>query len=137
MAENVTKFEIPAAFRELAEKNASQAMEICERMKGTADDMTDRLKEAYTTATKGANDYGLQLLEASRAHANAAFDYAIKLLAVKSLSELVELSTAHVRKQLDVLTEQSKKLTSLAQKVASETAEPIKEGVTKVFKRAA
>lgn len=131
------KFEIPAAFRDFAEKSASQAKEACERMKSTTDEMTDRFEEAYTTATGGANDYGLQLLEASRAHTNAAFDYATKVLAVKSLSELIELSTAHVREQLNVLTEQSKKLTSLVQKVAHETAEPIKEGVTKVFRRAA
>ena len=35
------------------------------------------------------------------------------------------------------MTAQTKELTSLAQKVATETAEPIKEGVGKVFKQAA
>ena len=33
------------------------------------------------------------------------------------------------------MTAQTKELTSLAQKVATETAEPIKEGVAKVFKK--
>ncbi len=131
------KFEIPAEFREFAEKSASQAKEACERMKTTADEMTDRFKEAYTTATKGASEYGLELIKVNRANANAALDYATKLLTVKSLSELIELSTAYIRDQFDVLSEQSKKLTSLAQKVANETAEPIKEGMTKAFSRAA
>ena len=99
--------------------------------------IADQLEEAYKTATRGANDYGLQLLEATRAHATAAFDYAAKLTAAKSLSELVELSTAHLREQVDVLAEQSKKLTSLTQKVTTETAGAIKEGVNKVFERAA
>ena len=76
-------------------------------------------------------------MEGGRAHANSAFDYATKLIAAKSLSELIELTSAHAREQLDVLTEQSKKLTSLAQKVANETAEPIKEGITQAFRRAA
>ena len=47
------------------------------------------------------------------------------------------MSTAHARKQFEALTAQTKELTALAQKVASETAEPIKEGVGKVFKHAA
>jgi len=136
-AATFSKFEIPAPFRDFVEKSASQAKEACARMKSTADEMTERLEEAYMTATRGANEYGFQLLEANRAHANAAFDYAISLLAAKSLSEVVELSTAHLRKQFRALTNQSKELTSLAQKVASETAQPIKEGVNKAFKQAA
>ena len=131
------KFEIPPQFRDFVEKSASQAKEACDKMKTTTDEMTDRLRESYATATRGANDYGLQLIEAGRAHANSAFDYATKLVAAKSFSELVELTTTHAREQFEVLTEQSKKLTSLAQKVANETAEPIKEGMTKAFKRAA
>ena len=131
------KFEIPAPFREFAEKSASQAKEACERMKSTNDEMADRLKESYATASKGVDDYGLQLMEAGRAWADSAFNYATQLLEAKSLSEWMELTATHTREQLDVLTEQSRKLTSLAQKVANETAEPIKEGVAKAFKQAA
>jgi hypothetical protein len=56
---------------------------------------------------------------------------------VKSLSEAIELSTAHVRKQFDALSEQTKELTALAQKVASETSEPIRQGMTGAFKKVA
>lgn len=131
------KFEIPTQMRDLVEKSASQAKEACERMKSATDEMADRLKESYATASRGANDYGLQLMEAGRAHATSAFDYAAKVVAAKSISELIELTTAHACEQLNVLTEQSKKLTSLAQKVANESAEPINEGIMKAFKRAA
>jgi phasin len=134
---DLPKFEIPAEFREFAEKTASQAKETCEKMKTANEEMSDRFKEAYTRATKGAADYGLGLIEAARANVDATFDYAIKLFAAKSPSELIELSTAHLRKQFEAMTEQSKELTALAQKVANETAEPIKEGVTKAFKQAA
>lgn len=53
------------------------------------------------------------------------------------MSELIELTSAHAREQLDVLAEQSKKLTVLAQKVANEIAEPIKEGMRQALTRAA
>ena len=59
------------------------------------------------------------------------------MLTAKSLSEVVELSTSHARKQFETLTAQSKELTALAQKVAAETAEPLKAGVTSAFRKVA
>ena len=56
---------------------------------------------------------------------------------MKSPSEVVELSTAQLRKQLEALAGQSKELTALAQKVATETAEPIRQGLNKAFAQAA
>jgi phasin len=131
------KLEIPAAFREIAEKSVSQAKEHYEKMKSAAEDATDVLEDTYATATKGAADYGAKLIETARVNTNAAFDFYSELMTVKSLSEMVELSTAHVRKQFETVTGQTKELTALAQKVTTETAEPIKESVTKVFKKVA
>ena len=55
-------------------------------------------------------------------------------MTVKTVSEVVEMSTAHARQQFDVVSAQAKDLSSLAQKVATDTAEPIKAGVNKAFK---
>jgi phasin len=132
---DLPKMEVPAAFRELAEKSVSQAKETYEKMKSAAEEATDVLEETYTTATKGVSDYGLKVIEAARANTNAAFDFATQLMTVKSVSEVVELSTAHSRKQFEALTAQSKELAAIAQKVATETAEPVKESFGKVFKK--
>src|SRR5439155_14923141 len=70
------KMEIPAAFREFAEKSVSQAKETYEKMKGAAEEATDLLEGTYATASKGATDYGLKLIDAARANTNAAFDFA-------------------------------------------------------------
>src|SRR5262245_61456908 len=129
------KLEIPAAFREFAEKSVSQAKETYEKMKTAAEEATDVLEDTYATASKGASDYGLKLIETARVNTNAAFDFATQLMAVKSLSEVVELSTAHARKQFETATEQTKELAALAQKVATEAAEPIKGSVTKAFQK--
>jgi len=131
------KMEVPAAFREFAEKSVSQAKETYEKMKSAAEEATDVLEDTYTTASKGASDYGLKLIEATRTNTNAYFDFVTELMAVKSLSEVVELSTAHTRKQFEALTAQTKDLTALAQKVATDTAEPIKGSVNKAFKKVA
>jgi phasin len=131
------KLEIPAAFREIAEKSVSQAKETYEKMKSAAEEATDVLEDTYATATKGAADYGAKLIETARVNTNSTFDFYTELMTVKSFSEMIELSTAHARKQFEVATAQTKELSALAQKVTTETAEPIKESVTKVFKKVA
>ncbi len=131
----IPKMEIPAAFREFAEKSVSQAKETYEKMKTAAEEATDVLEGTYATASKGAADYGLKMIEAARVNTNANFDFASQFMAVKSFSEAVELSTMHMRKQFETLTAQSKDLAALAQKVTAETTEPVKESFTKAFKK--
>src|SRR6266852_3237394 len=114
---DLPKLEVPAAFREIAEKGVAQAKDAYERVKAAA--------------------YNLKVIEAARANTNAAFDYARELLDVKSFSEIIELSTAHARKQFEAVSEQTKELAALAQKVATETTEPLKSGVTKAFRKVA
>jgi hypothetical protein len=54
--------------------------------------------------------------------------------------EFIEMSTAyakdtaHVRKQFETSAGQTQHLTTLAQKVTTETARPLQAGVTKAFK---
>jgi phasin len=127
------KMEVPAAFREITEKSVSQAKENYEKLKAAAEEATEVMEETYATATKGSTEYGLKLIDAARLNTNAAFDFFGELIAVKSLSEALELSTAHARKQFETVTEQTKELTSIAQKVATDAAEPLKSGVTKAF----
>lgn len=134
---DLPKIEVPAAFREIAEKSVAQAKDAYEKVKAATEEATDVLEDTYTTAMKGTVDYNLKLIEAARVNANATFDFASELVAVKSLSEMVELTTAHARKQFEALTEQSKDLAAAYQKLAAETAEPLKSGVSKAFKKVA
>jgi phasin len=131
------KMEIPAAFREFAEKGVSQAKEHYEKMKTAAEEATGVMEGTYATASKGATEYGYKVIEAARINTNAAFDFAGELMNAKSFSDFVELSTAHARKQFETLTAQGKELAALAQKVATDTAEPVKESVNKAFKKVA
>lgn len=131
------KVEFPPAFREIAEKSIAQAKEGYEKMRTAAEDATEVLEETYATASKGASDYGLKLVETARANSNAAFDLFGRLLTAKSYSEVVELSTGFMRSQFDTATAQAKDLADHAQKVATETAAPMKESLTTAFSKAA
>jgi phasin len=133
----IPKVEMPAAFREFAERGVAQAKDTYEKMKAVAEEATDVLETTYSTASKGASDYGLKMIEAARVNTNAAFDFANEMITAKSLSEVIELSSAHARKQFETLTKQGKELSALAQKVATETSEPIKNGINKAFSKVA
>lgn len=130
------KMEVPAAFREFAEKGVSQARDNWEKMKAATEEATDVLETTYSTAAKGAADYGLALIDVARNNMNATFDFYSEIVTAKSLSEVVELSTAHARKQFETATAQARELTALAQKVATETTEPLKSGMSSAFKKA-
>ena len=119
---DLPKMGMPEAFREIAEKGVAQAKDNYEKIQAAAEEATDLLKGAYTTAAKGATDYNLKVIEIARTNTITAFDYAHELLGVKSPSEFFELSTAHARKQFEAMTAQTKELTELAQKVTNENA---------------
>ena len=98
--------------------------------------MADILSETYSTNARVAADYGIKVMEISGANTNSAFDFLSKLMDTKSLSEIVQLSAAQTRKNFEVTSAQNKELWQLARKVATETAEPIKKGFTKVLQKA-
>jgi phasin len=134
---DMPNMEVPAAFREIAEKGVAQAKESYEKMKTAAEEATEMLEGTYATASKGCSDYGLKLIETAKANSNAAFDLFGEMLTAKSYSEVVELYTAYVRTQFDTVSAQAKELADHAQKVATETVEPIKESLTSAFSKAA
>ncbi len=82
-------------------------------------------------------DYNNKIIEFTHANTSAAFDFVQKMSGVKSPSEFLELWTEHARKQVETLTEQSKQLATLAQKVTRTTTEPLKTGVSNPFNIAA
>jgi phasin len=127
------KVEVPEMVRDFAEKSVQQAKDAYSRIKSAAEEATDVLEDTYTTASKGATEFNLKALEALRVNVNASFDYTRELLGSKSLADAVELSASHIRKQFESLSAQAKTLSALAQKVATETAGPIKAGVSKTL----
>jgi len=134
---DMPKIEVPAAFREIAEKGIAQCKDNYEKIKTAAEEATDVLEETYAAATKGASGYGLKVLENARANSNAAFDLFGQLMTAKSVSEVVETSTAFWRERFEALMAQGKELADVAQKAATETSEPIKAGFSNAVRKAA
>jgi phasin len=121
------------AYRATAEKGTAQAKEAFEKMSAATAEGTDLIKNSYSIAVKGAQEYNTKVNEFAQTNTKVAIEFVQKLLGVKSPSDVIELSTNHSRKQYETLSEQAKELAALAQKVTLATVEPLTTGVTKAF----
>jgi phasin len=131
----ISKKDGPEAFREIVEKGTTQPNETYENMNAATIEAADVIKNSYWTAVKGVEDYNSKFIEFARANTNATFDFVQKMSGVKSPTAFIELWTEHARKQVETLTEQTKELAALAQKVT--LASSAETGVTDALKRAA
>ena len=129
------KMAMPGIFGGIAEQGAVRARENCEKMKAASGEMADILREACSTNARSATDYGIKVIEISGINTNSALDFLTNLAGSKSLSEFIQLSAAQSRKNFEAASAQNKELWDLVQKAASETAEPIKQSVTRVLQK--
>ena len=112
---------------------ATKPAEAYEKMTAATSEATGVIKESYSTAVNGAQDYNNKFLEFAQTNTNTTFEFAKKLLDVKSPAEFIELSAERARQQFATLNEQTKELAVLAQKVTLASTEPLKAGVAKAF----
>jgi phasin len=122
----------PRAFSEMADKSVMQTQEAYRKM---STETADLIKTSSANALKGLQDYNNKFLEFAHTNSNAAFGFMQKLHDVESPSEFMELSTEHARTQTQTLTEQTKVLAELAQKIGLAGAIPLQEGLGKAFSR--
>ena len=127
------KIDATQAFRATAENGSAQAKEAFEKMSAATAEATDLIKNSYSTAVKGAQEYNTKVNEFAQTNTKVALEFVQKLLGMKSPSDVIELSTNHSRNQFETLSEQTKELAALAHKVTLATVEPLKAGVTKAF----
>jgi phasin len=120
------------AARKFGDKGAAHIKDASEQFGVAAEQTTKVMEQTYATAANGIRDYNLKALEIARVNSDSAFDYARQLMSVKSPSEMLELWTTHARKQFEVLTEQTKGLAVLGQKVVTETTGPVTKALNKV-----
>jgi phasin len=128
--------EMPAAFREMAEKGVEHTRDACAKAKIASEEAIDLLENTCEIAAKRATDYNHKVIEIVRANTRAVFDNVNELLGAKSPPEFFELSTAQMRKQFDISSGQNKELCALAQEMATEAAEAMKTGLSKGFNNA-
>jgi phasin len=130
---SVIPFEVPEQMRAFAEKGVSQARDNYAKFKDAAETHNGTIEAVFSAFSSGAKEYSAKLMDMMKASTTANLDFAQELVGVKSPSEAMELWTSHARKQFEAFTAHTKELAELAQKVATETAEPIKASASKLM----
>lgn len=127
-------FEVPAAFRDFAEKSVSTARDTYAKIKSAADDATGLVEETIETAREGAFAIGVKALDTAKTNSDASFALARDLFGAKTVSEVIELQSSFARKQFDAFTEQFKEFQALGEKLVTYTTKPVTDKVEKTFK---
>jgi len=92
--------------------------------------------QSISVTVENIRDFNVKMIDMAHANMEALFGFARQLASAKAPSDIMELWTAHARKQFETLTEHTKEMTALGQKLSGESVEPIARSVNQVFKKA-
>jgi hypothetical protein len=84
----------------------------------TNSDAVESSDGTFAAAAAGTTEYSLRIMEATCINTNAMVAFASALLRAKSLSEMVVIITAHARRQIETVADQTKQLAAAAHKMA-------------------
>lgn len=121
-------------FRAFAEKGAEQSKEAYAKVKAGAEEAQKLFESTFETAKAASNELSLKAVAALRANAELGFSHLEALVAAKSLSEIVELQTAYLRKRVELAVDQAKEFQSATSKAAEDVAQPFKGAFDKAVK---
>ena len=120
--------------RAFAEKGIEQSKEAYAKMKNGAEEAQKALETTFETVKSVGSEVSLKTIAALRANSEATFAHLEALVGAKSLSEVVELQTAFVRKAVETAVEQAKELQAVSSKAAEDVSKPIKTAFEKSLK---
>ncbi|TBW37342.1 phasin [Siculibacillus lacustris] len=125
--------QVPAAFRDFAEKAVAQAKANFEKLRDAAEEATDTIEDVCETARAGLSELNSRSIDAIKANSDAAYAHAKDLLAVKTVAEAIELQASFLRQQFEAVAAQAKGLQATATKLAGEAAQPTKDAFDKAI----
>ena len=129
-----TAFEVPAAFREAAQKNLAQATDAYERMKTAGEEANGVVEETFAIAQDQTAAATRKVLASTKANVDASFDFLKALVGAKTLAETIELQTAFARQQFEAISGQAKDWQQAMQAVATEVSRPAQAAWGKMSK---
>lgn len=129
--------DIPEGVRQAAAGTIYQAREKIEELCSNAEAMTDAVELSYSMAVTDAANLQGKMVQAIQADLAANFEFATALLAVRSLPEIIAVSTKFAHQQMDASARQIKDFLSFGQKMMADTTKPITSGFSISLDRAA
>ena len=122
---------IPEGVRALAESTVDQTREAFYRSTDAFDASVATFEKSFDAAGQGAAAFNRKIIDIARRNLDASFDLAKSLAGARTLGEILELQTTFLRHQFDVFANQAGEIRALSSKIVADTAEPIKNQVTR------
>lgn len=117
-------FDVPPAMRDFVENSLMQSKDSYDKFKVTAEETTVELEKTIEKTRNGVMEFNSKAIEAVQENTDATLSHVKDVFAVKSLAEVLELQTAFVKKQMDVMQAQAETFKSMTTKLSEETSEP-------------
>lgn len=121
--------------RSLAEKGLDQSHMLFEQSKSAFEDTAGAF-EIFTDRTqKGVTALNAKLLDQTKANMSAGFEHLRRLTTAKTISEVLELQTGFAKECAETLSAQAKTLGEMANQLAQDVNEPLRDHMSKAFSR--
>jgi hypothetical protein len=98
---------------------------ITRKAKENAREATERAEASASNAAEGMRACQTAILAATQANITAMFEYMQEAFSAKSIPELMEVSTRHAQRQMQMMTEQARQITTAMQKAAADGTRPL------------
>ncbi len=118
-----------------AEKTTRAARENLSAGARVTEDATRKAEQSYSSAVAGMRELNVKLIEMAHDNTEAVFELAHEIVSAEAPAELAEIWAAHARRQFELMTNQSKELTELGQKLAGRATEPLSQSINQTFAR--
>lgn len=120
-------------FRHFAYTTTPNGSDPVQEGTAIAEESTFATERGYFATAKAVRDFNMKLIEISQANAMATLNFAQEVAAARRPSEAAVLWFSLARKRFEVLTEQSRQLITLAQRVLVSTAEPLRHSFSQTL----
>jgi len=112
MYEN-TQFEIPAAVRDLAEKNVAQVRQAYEQMLTLLQKAQETIVKSQGAMTQSAFEIQAKALQYAQENIQSNFRFAGELAKARDVKEYLETQTRYAQAQLETYARQAQEITRL------------------------
>lgn len=112
------QFEIPAAVRELAERNVTQVRQGYEQLLALMRKSQDAMVKSQGAMTQSALEIQAKSLQFAQANIEANFRFAADLARARDLKAYLEIQSRYAQSQLEVYAKQAQEITKLMGNVA-------------------
>jgi hypothetical protein len=110
--------------------------ETNQKFKAATERSARAVEQSSWATADNMREFSIKMINMAQANTEVIFEFARQLANAKAPSDFAEVWTSHVRKQFEMLKEQTEELTTLGQKMAGESAAPIARNVKQAFDKA-